>query len=153
MELRRVKNQATIIVFPIMKNDGTLISGAANLDSEIDSWDDGTAPDGFSDCTSEAAEIGTSGQYYLSLTAAEMNSDYIILQVKSSSEGAITQTLLINTALQGCATEARQDDILDSLVDIEGTGFVKDINSLVNLTPGTPVSITVEHVDISTSNE
>jgi hypothetical protein len=28
MELRRIKNQATIIAFPIMKNDGTLISRA-----------------------------------------------------------------------------------------------------------------------------
>ena len=152
MELRRVKNQATFIVFPIMKNDGTLISGAADLDSEIDSWDDVTAPDGFTDCTNEATEIGTSGQYSLAFTAGEMNADYIIVQVKSSSEGAITQTLLINTTLQGCATVAKQDDILDCLGDIEGTGFVKDTNSLVNLTLGTPVSITMEHTDITTCN-
>ncbi len=70
MELRRVKNQATIIVFPIMKNDGTLIKGANGLDSEMDSWDDGAAPDGFANCTNEATEIGTTGQYYLSLTAS-----------------------------------------------------------------------------------
>jgi hypothetical protein len=101
MELRRTKNQATIIVFPITKNDGTLMSGAANLDSEIDSWEDTTAPGGFSERTNEATEIGASGQYYLSLLAAEMNTCYIIVQVKSSPEGAINQTLLIHDLLHG----------------------------------------------------
>ncbi len=100
MELRRTKNIATIIAFPIMKNDGTLIIGAADLDSEIDGWTDGSPPDGFADCTNEATEIGTSGQYYLSLTQAEMNADYIIVQIKSSTAGAVTQTILINTMLQ-----------------------------------------------------
>ena len=83
-----------------MKNDGTLVSGAADLDSEIDSWSDGAAPDGFTDCTNEATEISATGQYYLSLTQSEMNADYIIVQVKSSTAGAITQTILINTTLQ-----------------------------------------------------
>ncbi len=100
MELRRTKNAATIIAFPIMKNDGTLISGATGLDSEIDQWSDGAAPDGFADCANEATEIGSTGQYYLSLTQSEMNADYIIVQIKSTSSGAITQTLLINTTPQ-----------------------------------------------------
>jgi hypothetical protein len=100
MEIRRTKNLATYIVFPIMKNDGTLISGAAGLDSEIDTFADGAAPDGFTDCTNEATEIGSTGQYYLSLTQAEMNADYIIIQVKSSTSGAVVQTILINTTLQ-----------------------------------------------------
>lgn len=97
MELRRIKNTATIIVFPIVDADGDLVSGAAGLDSELDSWADGSAPDGFVDCTNEATEIGSTGNYYLSLTAGEMNADYIVVQVKTSTSGAKTQVLLINT--------------------------------------------------------
>lgn len=97
MELSRTKNVATYIVFPIKKTDGTNISGASGLDSEIDAWEDGSAPDGFSDCTNEATEIGSTGIYYLSLTQAEMNHDYIVIHIKSSSSGAIPQIIIINT--------------------------------------------------------
>jgi len=81
MELRRTKNLVTIIVFPIMKSDGTLISGAAEPDSEVDGWSGGAAPDGFTDCVNEATEIGATGQYYLALTQVEMNADYVIVQI------------------------------------------------------------------------
>ena len=97
MELSRAKNVATYVTFPLKKNDGTLLVGAAGLDSEIDAWADGTAPNGFSDCTNEATEIGSTGIYYLSLSQTEMNNDYIVLLIKSSSTGAIPQVILINT--------------------------------------------------------
>ena len=83
MELFRAKNVATYIVFPLCDSDGDPVTGASSLDSEIDAWTDGSAPDGFVDCTNEATEIGTTGQYYLSLTQTEMNNDYIIIQIKS----------------------------------------------------------------------
>lgn len=110
IEAIRQKNVATIITFPIMKNDGTLITGAAGLDSEEDAWTDGAAPDGFTDCTNEATEIGSTGQYYLSLTQAEMNYQYIIIQVKSSTTGAVTQTMLIRTTIGAPANMATTDD-------------------------------------------
>lgn len=97
MELVRQKNVATYIVFPIVDNDGDLVSGAAALDSEIDAWTDGAAPDGFADCTNEAVEVGTTGIYYLLVTQAEMNNDYIVIQVKTSTADAKTQTILIRT--------------------------------------------------------
>lgn len=100
MEIRRTKNVASVIVFPIQKNDGTLITGAAGLDSEIDHFADASNPDGFADCTNEATEIGTTGQYYLALTQAESNYDYSVVQVKSSTTGALTQTVLINRTNQ-----------------------------------------------------
>jgi len=110
MELVRQKNVATIIVFPIVDADGDLVTGAAGLDSEIDSWADGTAPDGFADCTNEATEIGTTGQYYLSLSQSEMNADYIIIQVKTSTSGAKTQTILIRTMVGDPLNAATTDD-------------------------------------------
>jgi hypothetical protein len=97
MELVRQKNVATYIVFPIVDADGDLVSSAAGLDSEIDTFGDGTAPDGFVDCTNEATEIGSTGMYYLSLAQSEMNHDYIVLQVKTTTSGAKTQVILIRT--------------------------------------------------------
>jgi hypothetical protein len=80
-----IKNQAFRVSFPIFKNDGTVITGATALDSEV-SKDAGT----FADCTNEATEIATaSGHYYLDLTASEMNADTVVVQVKTTSTGAV----------------------------------------------------------------
>lgn len=109
-EIVRQKNVATYIQFNIWKNDGTLLSSAAGLDSEIDAWADGSAPDGFADCTNEATEIGSTGQYYLSLTQAEMNADYIVIQVKSSTTGAVTRSIKIRTTVGDPLLLATTDD-------------------------------------------
>lgn len=85
-----IKNQAFRATFGIFKNDGTLITGAAGLDSER-SLDGGT----FADCTNEATEIATgSGVYFLDLTAAEMNADTVAVLVKSSTTGAVPVVLV-----------------------------------------------------------
>ena len=106
MELVRQKNAATVIVFPIVDADGDFVTGATGLDSEIDAWADGSTPDGFADCTNEATEIGSSGIYHLSLTQTEMNNDYIVIQVKTTSSGAKTQMILINTMVGDPANRA-----------------------------------------------
>src|SRR5688500_8542018 len=94
MELLRTKNVATIIYFPLVDADGDPVASATALDSETDGWADGGAGDGFADCSNEAANI-TGGIYSLSLTQAEMNFDYVYVQVKSAE--AKTQHILINT--------------------------------------------------------
>jgi hypothetical protein len=79
------KNAAYRLTFGIFKSDGTLITGATGLDSEV-SKDAGT----FADCTAEATEIATSsGVYYLDLSSTEMNADTVCVLVKSSSTGAV----------------------------------------------------------------
>lgn len=86
-----IKNTAYRLTFPIYKSDGTLITGATGLDSEV-SKDQGT----FTDCTNEATEIATSsGVYYLDLTSTEMNADCTTLLVKSTSTGAVPQVISI----------------------------------------------------------
>ena len=110
MELVRQKNVATIIAFPIIDADGDTVTAATALDSELDTWTDGSNPDGFTDCTNEATEIGTTGIYYLSLTSTEMNNDYIYIQVKTSSSGAKTQHILINTMVGDPLNRATTDD-------------------------------------------
>lgn len=86
-----VKNKAWCVVFPILDADGDLVTGAADLDSEI-SKDLGA----FTDCTSEATEIATSsGVYYLNLSATEMNADVVSIIVKTSTPGAKTTVLTV----------------------------------------------------------
>ena len=97
MEVFRQKNVATRIVFPIVDADGDTVSAAAGLDSESTTWSDGANPGAFADLTNEATEIGTTGIYYLTLTAGEVNFDYIYVQVKTTTTGAKTQHILINT--------------------------------------------------------
>ena len=87
------KNTATTIVFPILDADGDLVTGAATLDSEY-SLDGG----GFTDCASEATEIGTSGIYSLALATGETNGDVVCIQVKTSTSGAKTTVLVFYTA-------------------------------------------------------
>jgi len=84
-----IKNTAFRVTFPILDNDGDPVSGAAGLDSEVSK--DGGA---FADCTNEATEIGSSGFYYLDLTATEMNADTVAVQVKTSTTDAKTQPLV-----------------------------------------------------------
>jgi hypothetical protein len=92
-----IKNQAFRLTFGIYKNDGTLITGATGLDSEV-SKDAGT----FTDATSEATEIATSsGVYYLDLTSSEMNADTVAILVKSTSTGAVPVTITMYPAEAG----------------------------------------------------
>lgn len=52
----------------------------------------------------------------------------------------------------GDATEEKQDEILEDLADIKGTGFVKDTNSLTNLSSGATVNLSTEGTNIVSDN-
>ncbi len=111
LELVRQKNVATVIMFPLIDSTTTtaLQSSATALDSEIDQWSDSADnPDGFADCSNEATEVGTTGQYYLVLTQGEMNENYIIVQIKASD--ALTQVILIRTTIGDPLNFATTDD-------------------------------------------
>jgi len=85
------KNAAYRVTFPIFDADGDLVTGAADLDSEV-SKDGGT----FADCTNEATEIATnSGMYYLDLIDSEMNADTVAIIVKTSTSGAKTTPVVV----------------------------------------------------------
>ena len=86
-----IKNTAYRVTFPILDADGDLVSGAADLDSQV-SKDGGT----FAACTSEATEIATaSGMYYLDLTSTEINADTVAIIVKTSTAGAKTTPIVM----------------------------------------------------------
>jgi hypothetical protein len=85
-----LKNTAYRHYFVILDSDGDPVSAATGLDSEV-SLDGGT----FADCTSEATEIGSSGMYYLDLTAAEMNANGVVVIVKTTTNGAKTSPIFL----------------------------------------------------------
>lgn len=93
-EVTAMRNNATIfpvyglpytVVIPVLDADGDPVTSAAGLDSEISLNGDTPA-----DCTNEATEIGTSGCYYLTLTATETLADIISGVTKTSTSGAKT---------------------------------------------------------------
>ncbi len=100
MELVRERNVITRIAFPLKDLNGDLVTGASGLDSKFTYWEDDVNPASFADCTNEATEIGSSGWYYLILTAAEMNHAYIGIKVVSSGDTK-PQGILIKTFCKG----------------------------------------------------
>lgn len=158
MELYRAKNVATYITFPIVDADGDTVTGATALDSEIDQWADGAAPTGFADCTNEATEIGTTGIYYLLLTQAEMNEDYIYIQVKTTSSGAKTQHILINTkpitanVTQVAGTAQTAGDLkndLNTLLTRIPTLVKVDMETVINAYEPAKISVSGRLFDVS----
>ena len=126
-EIVRQKNAATYIFFPIVDGSGDTITGAAGLDSEVDTFADGSAPDGFADLTNEATEIGATGWYYISLTQAEMNVDYMAIRVQSSTGTAITQRILIRTTTGDPLLMATTDD--GGTINVT-SGKIDEVNKL-----------------------
>lgn len=78
------KNAAFRFYFAVRKNDGTLITSWSGADSEVSI--DGA---GFSDCTNEATEIGSSGCGYIDLTSSEMNGDAVMYKLTVTNTGAL----------------------------------------------------------------
>ena len=78
-------NTAYRVTFPIFKNDGTLISGATGMDTQV-SLDAGN----FAAATvTKPVEIQSTGIYYQDLSAAEMKSSTTAFYVKVTSTGAV----------------------------------------------------------------
>lgn len=111
-----IRGQVYRLQFALFKNDGTVISAGAGLDSEI-SKDGGT----FTDCTAEVAEIATnSGHYFIDLTTTETNCTSAVYQLKSSSTGAVVYSTTIHFV-----TDAREvgfsPPVMFSNVDLDST--------------------------------
>ena len=107
------KNVAFRLTVPILDADGDLVTGASSLDSEVSL--DGAA---FADCTNEATEIGSTGIYYLDLTASEMNADTVVVQVKTATSGAKTSVIVMYPEEAG--------DVRADMVAISGDSAAAD---------------------------
>lgn len=103
MEIFRPVAASTYIVFPLKDYEGKPRTGASGLDSEWIAWSSTAAPNaqgnpGFQDMVAEATELGTTGNYFLTIQAAELPaaSPYVYIQVKGTN--VATQYILVTTA-------------------------------------------------------
>ncbi len=90
--LRHEKSTDLELVFPLTDADGQPITGAGGLDTEKSQ--DGGA---FSDCTNEMVEIGTTGFYVVTITAAELNFNTVVIRLQSSTVGIMPLSYEIHT--------------------------------------------------------
>ena len=133
LEIWRQRNIETRLVFPLKSSSGGFVSGeasGANADSEITSWDDDANPGALADCTNEIAEDGTSGIYYITLTASEMNPtghDYLIY--KLTTDNSLGQVLLIHLTEGDPTKLATTDD--GGAINVTG-GAIDTVASVTN---------------------
>jgi hypothetical protein len=146
MEFLVAKNTDCRVAFPIMKTDGTLLSSAAGLDSEFALLGaHGAGAPSFTDCTHEATEIGSTGWYYLDVSAAEVNDDHAVIQVKSSTAGAVTQCLLFNTTFEdtaGVAAAVRDLAIAGAAADSVGAAIASVLTDTGTTIPAQITALT-----------
>ena len=111
-----LKNATWKVTFPILDNDGDLVTGAAGLDSEV-SKDGGN----WTDCTNEASEINGGGIYTLTLTDSEMNADTVAIKVKSSTSDSKDTVLIVYPEPAGGLREIEDfaSDIASDLVVVD----------------------------------
>ena len=147
-EIVRQKNAATIITYPMILNTGLKNSGAGGLDSEIIIWTDTSAPGAAADCTNEATEIGSTGRYYLSLTQAEMNTDYILIYTASTTTNALDQNILIRTVVGDPLNLATTDD--GGTINVTG-GAIDTVTTTATATATTTVNGLAANVITSAS--
>ena len=111
MELFRRKNEATVIVFPMVTTAGpeTFDTGETVTDTAYYS-DAGGAWTSLA-ITDTVSEIGTTGLYELSLTAAEMNHDHIIIKL-TSTNAADTAIVIHTRAIDDLGADTSSTDAL-----------------------------------------
>lgn len=135
------KNVEYTLVFPIYKTDGTLVTSAAGLDSEI--YKDGAS---VADCTNEATEIGQ-GIYYLVLTATEMNCNSAAVIVKTSTTDAINPVFALAPEeagdIRANVTQINSDSTLIAKFAAAVGG-----NKIATVT-GTPTTTEVQSSDVN----
>lgn len=143
-----IKNSAFRVTFGIFKSDGTLITSATALDSEVSK--DGAA---FADCTNEATEI-SQGIYYLDLTSTEMNADTVAVVVKTSSTGAVYPVFVFYPEEAGDFNTLVDDLLKRDMSAVSGESARSPLNALrllrnkVSIAAGT---LTVTKEDDATS--
>jgi hypothetical protein len=85
------RNTAYRVYFPLLKNDGTILTGWTSPAATI-SKDGGTS----ASATNTPTEIASSwGIGYLDLTSTEMNADAVIVKATATNSGALAQVLVL----------------------------------------------------------
>lgn len=121
--------------------DGKLSTsnGAVILQPSEKTWSTHSAADVVTALGTGAGLTSLASAANMALVLADTNE----LQTDWANGGRL-DLLLDAAGAGGDATEANQTTIITHLEDLKGTGFVKDTNSLVNVTAGEAVNVTTE---------
>jgi len=119
-----IKNKAYRVYFPVLDNDGDLVTTGTGMDSER-SLDGAT----FADCTNEATEIATNkGMYFLDLTATEMNTDCTCITVHLTNTDAKDTPIVLYPASEEDALYRLESAVNDASAST--TVFVTDFTEV-----------------------
>lgn len=131
MEMFLKKNEATELTFPMI-DDGAPESfkdGVSPVDTAY--YKDGAGAWSALSITDTATEIGSTGMYQISMLAAEMNHDYII--IKFAVAGAADQMLIIKTYTNDIDdVDAVVDTIVAVTANLPNSGALTDIDGGIN---------------------
>jgi len=135
LELVRQKNVATYIQFPIMKNDGTRISAATGIGVYYSTMTESGVSATTAAITGITEQMVGSGIYYLPITQAQMNNDYLVITATSTSASSVPQTILIRTIASNPHYQATTDD--GGTINVTG-GAVDNATTITTYTGNTP---------------
>lgn len=130
MELRRPRGFATFVTYPLKDASGNLVSGVVTLNPQYATFTDANPVSTITNIAGFCKELGATGIYYSSLSAAEMANDYIYFIASASSGSSKRMDLLINCT-KIASVQAVSDTVTATLSSGTGTGQV-------NLTNGRP---------------
>lgn len=138
-DIPRQRNQATRLKVVFRNSStGVLITGAAGMNCKCKKWSDGSSPaDLTTNCaTSAPTEVGTTGIYYLPLTAGEVDDLFSEVLCTSSTTNAMPFSQTVYTKYG--AVNADSTGKLDAL----GTQAKADVNAEVDSALDTAVPAT-----------
>lgn len=84
---------------------------------------------------------------------ADYKADVSNLAIEANVEGHVTNSLNSYDPPTRAEATADKAEIVEDLDDVKGTGFIKDTNSLVNITGSTPVNLQIGGVEITIEDE
>lgn len=140
MEIQRTKNVASIVMFPFISEadapeyfTGTVWGSLTSEAITAYSWSDGEVPSVHT-LAGTPTEMGTSGEWYLSISQSEMNpdsgsDDYIL--IKFNADEIQEQTILLRLKA-GIGIETIDSNV-DTIVTDTGTTIPNQISGLNNV--------------------
>lgn len=132
MELERTRGVPTKIVLPIIDPDGDPVNNPGGLEARIFTWEDAVDPTApVPTANAPVVHDAERGLVLLTLTAAEMEHDYLYGFIESTTPNAKTQHFLIRTKTDKAGFGLSQDE----RNAIASTVLLRDWNLITDAVP------------------
>ena len=132
MELRRSRGVATHITYPLKDASGNLVTGVTVLRPQYATFTDAAPISTLSNIAGYCEELGATGIYYSSLSAAEMAHDYIYVIASATSGDSKRLDILINCT-KVASVQAVSDTVTATISSGTGSGQVNLANGRVGI--------------------